>query len=236
MQLPNRFYAIEFDGIHRITINDEYIGTQSELLRALSKSAPKMVKGVLPEGIHLEVSAEGMAMATMVHELNFNTFFRPIVDVNEKVNLVPVWRPPGSEMKFKWIPPKGMLLYFVMYWGGDDDPTRCEPIPYLVAVNPLNKRIYLLPIPNLYDDGRICLGRDIVFSGVPAMTQLEKGVKILMDSRWNGDLLRLDDEHKTHELFRWDSNGKQVLTDRAKDWPNLCTIINSSVYRFVAGL
>jgi hypothetical protein len=163
-----------------------------------------------------------------------------MVDVSEKVCLVPVWqqgKPKAQEMKLTWATPENMRLFVVLYWEcGNKDINSVNPTPYLVALAP-SKRTYLLPLPNLYGDCRICLGRA---GEVPhwkqlggMVPQLNKATEILQNTSWNTDLLRSTPE-ETQKMFRFDADGKQMAIQN--NWWTLCQTVNLGPYEFLGRL
>jgi hypothetical protein len=120
-----------------------------------------------------------------------------------------------------------------MYWEcADRPPQTVKPMVYLVALA-MNKRTYLLPIPNLYEDGRVCLGRENInwaaLGGI--MPQMNRATEILQQTSWNTDLLR-DCSKQTQAIFRFDPDGKQLPVEGT--WIDHCRIINLSPYEFLA--
>ncbi len=235
INLPSTFYAIERDGLHRIYIEDDFIGPQTDLLSNLAKFVPRILPDII-KGTALMVNSTGFAMARRIDSLALHTYYRPMVDVHEKAVMVPVWAPPGSEIKCSWRPPEGMRLFFVQRWEVKDGATAVgvEPLNYLVAMHQETRRTYLLPIPNLHENAQICLGNAHLSSGTfSALEVLGKGVHLLQTSTWNTDLLRSVDR-QTHALFRFDADGNQLPGEG--DWTQWCGPVSNSNYEFIAKL
>jgi hypothetical protein len=243
LEEPQLYFMLKKDGWYRRETNEIFLGPQAEIVRALAKTVPRVIKGVMSEDETLAVTASGLSVARRLRYLKMNTFFRPTVDVSERVSLVPVWKqgkPAATQMNLVWTPPSTMGLYLVLYWevGTAGSINSVEPVPYLVAAS-VNKRTYLLPIPNLYDDGKICLGRDETSRAQTFRTlgglgaQLDAATKILQETTWNVDLLRNVSGH-TQDMFRFDADGKQMPVPN--DWTEHCTLINQSTYEFLGGI
>lgn len=233
-------FEIRDDGIYRRDQTVTYVGPQTDLVKNLSKFAPRIIPGILSANEILAVTSNGLSVARRLASLALHTYFRPMVDVSEKVCLVPVWKqgtPKATEMKLTWVPPDTMGLYIVLYWECKEKSLNAvNPLPYLVSLAP-NKRTYLLPIPNLYGDGRICLGRG--GDAIPWMRlgglvpQLEKATELLQKTSWNTDLLR-DTQRETQAMFRFDPDGKQMAIQA--DWWSLCPTVNLAPYEFLGRL
>lgn len=233
-------FIIREDGFYRRDETLTYVGPCTEMVRNLAKVTPRIIHGLLAGSDVAAFSANGISAARRLDKLALHTFYRPIVDVSERSCLVPVWqqgRPIASEMKFDWIPPENMKLYLVLYWECGQNPvTTVEPLPYLVALSS-EKRTYLLPIPNLYADCRICLGRNpgrfAPLGGI--VPQLDKVMQILQTTSWNTDLLR-NITRQTQAMFRFDANGIQLPI--VGNWVNdrLCEQVNMAQYEFLAKL
>ncbi len=237
--MTNHFFIIKKDGIYSRTETEEYIGPQSSLLETLAKRTPMVIPGIAA-GISVAVTTEGMALAGRLepNKLMLSTHFRPITDTKENVFLVPVWAaqktPASAEHKLEWIPPDGMVLWFVTAWECKDaDPTGHTPKCYLLARDAQDMRYtYLLPMPNLYEDGRICMGDSFRPSGNVPGKQYDIAVKSFMSTDWNNHLI--GNAVNSQEMFKFDGNGKQVAP--TKNWRELCKKTSHPNYAFIVKL
>lgn len=231
--MEGQFYALEDDGFVHYEIHKRYIGPQVTLLESMAKMVPKTLNGLM-EGVSVSVSQDGVSISKRLPTLELNTYFRPIKRGEDLVALVPVFAAPGAEMKFTWVPPDNMGLYFIGRWdtrATSQSLAFIEPMFYLVAKDLRVGKTYLLPLPNLYDDAKICLGSGVRFKGVPALSQLQNAITQLQTTSWNVDLLR-DVAQQTEGLFRYDANGKQMPPVQA--WTQLCKLVNHHAYEFIA--
>lgn len=237
-KLPRRFFAILPDGLHKVTITQEFIGPQTKLLETIAKSTPKVTLHIIP-GTHMMNSNTGMAFAREIEGFDLHTYFKPTVDSNNKAIIQPVWSAPGSEMKCSWKALPDMKLFFVSYFELADgaDARSVEPLHYLIARDN-KKRTYLLPIPNLHNDGRVCMGNGAHFVDMKRspLEMIDMAMTSFLSSKWNADLAGNITE-ATNIMFRFDTEGKQIFPDREKfNWERNCRAINNYNYEFVGKL
>jgi hypothetical protein len=228
--LPTEFYWIGENGFHRTRIATTYIGPETKFLERLAKTVPKAFTNLMP-GIIVAISEEVVSIAKAITEIRLNTFFRPETDADGKVALVPVWRPEqAAALDVTWKPPGSMQLFFVAaQFNGASQKNK-----FYIISRYTNRLTYLLPLPNLYDDGRICLpdGPEEEYAG-PLSSALDMALKSFQTSQWNIDLHRAQD-HADRKMFRFDPDGKQLPIQGS--WPGLCEVINNAAYQFLGGL
>ena len=124
-----------------------------------------------------------------------------------------------------------MQLFFVA--AQFDKPARGENNFYIIAKHTY-RLTYLLPLPNVYDDGKICLpddGSEDVSR--PLSVALDTALKSFQTSQWNVDLYHARN-HEDRKMFRFDPDGKQLPIQG--NWPQLCEVINNAAYQFLGGL
>lgn len=230
MEIPARFFAVEETGFKYYEITSRYVGSQLSILNALVKFVPRMINGLFDDGSVLAVSGEGVSLSRTIDHLMIHTYFKPIKDPKEKVIFIPVFMQPGDQMNLRWEPPKDMQLHVVAYWAGRDGINVTLPDIYLIALSSA-KKTYLLPLPNLYNEGKLCLGHGIgdEFFAKTGMAQLEKAIGILQGSIWNSDLLAHVRTSSTEAMFRFDADGSQLPIEG--DWKSMCDIINYPAYQ-----
>ncbi len=228
--LPTEFYWIGEDGFHRTRIATTYIGPETKFLERLAKTVPKVFTNLMP-GIIVAISEEVVSLAKAITEIRLNTFFRPETDADGKVALVPVWRPEqAAALDVIWKPPGSMQLFFVAaQFNGASQENK-----FYIIARYTNRLTYLLPLPNLYDDGQICLpnGPEEEHTG-PLSSVLDMALKSFQTSQWNMDLHHPQD-HADRKMFRFDPDGKQLPIQGS--WPDLCEVINNAAYQFLGGL
>jgi len=228
--LPSEFYWIGEDGFHRTRITTTYIGPETKFLERLAKTVPKAFTNLMP-GVIVAISEEVVSIAKPIEEIRLKTYFRPETDADGKVALVPVWKPQqAAELDFVWKPPGSMQLFFV---GARFEEPSAETGFYIIA-RYSNRLTYLLPLPNVYDDGKICLPDEVgPQDSQPLSVALDSALKSFQTSQWNIDLHHALN-YADRKMFRFDPDGKQLPIQG--DWPQLCEVINNAAYQFLGGL
>lgn len=230
MEIPHEFYAITKEGFMHYSINSRFIGPQISLLEPLTKYVTREVYGITGSDV-LSVSQVGVSLSRDIDHLSIHTFYRPVKDINDKVILVPVFQQPGAEMNFRWEPPGSMKLYVICFWESTFIINGAAPKIYLVAKDTTTRKTFLLPLPNLYEDARICLGNELEdFIGKSGVDQLGLAIAKLQTAKWNTDLLR-SVHHEVESLFRFDPDGKQLPP--AAPWTTACRAVNHHAYQYL---
>jgi hypothetical protein len=233
--LPSQFCAVEEDGFYEYSINRRYIGPDTKLLEGLSKNVAQIIHGLMPDTV-MAASSAHLALARELRQVNLHTVFRPMTDTENRVSLVPTFQPPGAEMNMEWRPPEGLRLFFIGVWANNRDMISAIPTCYLVARDS-DRRTYLLPLPNLYEDGKICLGNFDSTTEMLRPTVFEtfnRAIEIFDQSKWNTDLLEERRIVNSKRLFRFTPEGESLPPEGA--WPPLCWRTNNTVYQFVGEL
>lgn len=148
----------------------------------------------------------------------------------EKV-MVPIFdSKTETRIEMRWDPPEGMriiLLMMIQRVNAFYHIPKC----YLYAVDQ-RPEYWRLPLPNVFDDGAICEGRQIRKFG----SMLEAALNMLEtfdNSNWNADLW--NDVEKTHRMFRFeaiDGGGFKTLPMDANSWITLCRkTVNSAIQK-----
>lgn len=224
-------------GLERWTFIREYIGHETTAVQHLINRAPTVLPSFMA-GKHMAVSQEAISLAQEVRSLNIHTYFRPMTDVDEKVILVPVFLPhAAAEMKLSWPVPTSMFrVYFVGAWLLSGGLLLVGQMPnfYLIAVS--GKYTYLLPLPNIHDEGRICMGDDIKALNLKKdlPEQFDQALGIFNNSKWNADLLDADVQRWSKRMFRFDPKEKPLPVDGK--WEEMVTRVNSTAYAFLVKL
>lgn len=149
---------------------------------------------------------------------------------------VPVFDPtvPGSiYLTHHWEVPDGMTISLVVCGGGDPQYINRWKVgtAYLVTRVAGVAGSWLLPLPNLYSDARMCLAK----AGMPAqdlprgaLVTLWEGVwDIVKESNWNTDLMPANQD-ASQKLFRFTPAG--MPSPDATTWQECMTRISSTVY------
>lgn len=207
-------------GIVRRSIHDETLPeSDAAITRALLRS-PRIIPyvGLNPLGgvVHLRASDSEFVIASQIPHLNLKTHFAPIKPSEEgDVILAPRWAGEANTVVISpvWSPPPWMKLWFITI---DPREAGTDPTCHLVATSVRKPGIFRLPLPNTYNDGKICPGADQ--AGAMRMirdrsnyvrTALHfESLAMFMNTQWNADL------SPTHEqsdiLFRFNLEGQQI--------------------------
>ena len=160
-------------------------------------------------------------------------FKRSGVDTSELLQLTSEWTPPGD-----------MGLYFVSLMNviGVRDLTH---ICYLAAFDLDQSRRpgnYILPLPNIYNDAKVCMGERWKTGSEGQITQAHRDTRSTLDrhgfamklfdaSSWNADLLDEDRASKATGLFRFSGDGKQISA--SNDWTQFCARVGNDAFGWV---
>lgn len=117
--------------------------------------------------------------------------------------LTPTFNKEAPEKSLWWRNPQGTQFFML-----------CTPNYTYLALTaaPFDGRLMKVPLPNLYEDGRICLGNSFTIDeSVPPHLDAERRLKRLMEAPWNTDLL--PSPSKTAAVFRWGPDEGQIRVD-----------------------
>lgn len=137
--------------------------------------------------------------------------------------MVPVFAPSGLLMTLEWPVPADMELRFASVCeqaGGHWKMGEC----YLFARKTGRPGFLRLPLPNLFDDGRVCMG-DLVVGTVRGETVSECFAAAALSfrtTRWNSDIA--PDQGRTRALFRWRPDRSPVPPPA--DWERYCYTVS----------
>lgn len=120
-------------------------------------------------------------------------------------------------MDLKWTPPEGYVLVFI--WGGTNTS-------YLLLVG--ENRVIRPPFPNLYEDGRICLGNDFQTRGISVFDQCKNAIEYINSSVWNADLIDRMEASCLLALMTYSNEGVQNVP--AENWEGFFQSVSSANY------
>jgi len=151
-----------------------------------------------------------MLMVSAMADLPVRTEWAP--EANGKT-VIPKYFSASDTVKteFSWKPPKGTRLIYVF-----DCISRTS---YLFLLHQVADKwgFYLLPLPNLYETGKICTG---VVAGLDVLTRKNDQVELasflrnsVRQSYWNPDLATNYVDSLTPKMFAFSPDGKQVETN-----------------------
>jgi hypothetical protein len=214
----------------RRTITDEEFSITNEVVAAMASDLVLTVRTVfgLPNDhgpVNLSLGRDRYYTVMLSH-LSIKTAWIFFKDKNILTpnfgsgNVPPV-------MTMKWYPPAEMELYAVF----NLDVIGTILAVYLLAYHHEDKTWWRLPLGNLYDDGKVCMGRTPNPSSTSDQDTIVKWLAILEQSQWNADLW--NSVEKTQRLFQFkplkDSGFEQVPLPKDVNWMSLCDKIGPAI-------
>lgn len=223
-------YALDGLGhFHRLVTQITPLGPRSDLLMAAAQdegvAVPNFARiGELP--VHMYAAREP-AYAVRLPFLRMRTFFRAL-GTGENVHLVPWFVSDQSiDLTCEWKPPYNCDLFFVYRSG------KC----FLIAgyTNPSGQRtLRKMPLPNIHNDGAICMGGWRPPLGETVLDQLNSAVTNFTTSEWNADLLG-EQRSYLSQFMRFSVEGREQLP-ALSPWYNYAAIVAGASYNWVASL
>lgn len=129
----------------------------------------------------------------------------------------------------EWITPDEMWLQLIVKCYTRERKTFIHTI-WLIALDKEN-RAYRLPLANLFEDGRICIG-DILNERVSAQDAVSAVWEQIKNSVWNGDLDMNPDEAKSMFRFKALADGFEQLPPLSH-WKELCRVIAPPILKII---
>lgn len=158
----------------RRQMHEEDLGSQEHILSLLAQDTRVMLKNVFvfnDRPVHILASTNSLAMVTEITSLPFKTYFEPSAD--DPCNMLePCFHPaPGSiQIDDPWIVPAdfGKPLFVVSFARDAYSPTHRFVVAHAYLFLLRNKELFRLIYPNVFDDGRICMGNTWDMDRTPA--------------------------------------------------------------------
>lgn len=196
------------------------------VLEALTESVTRPVRNVLrlPEGgvVHANVGRDDTLYTVALDRLPLHTRFRLVADV-----LVPAFASTSDlELSLVWQAPKDLRLAFVVRTEAEDGGVVIRD-NYLFACD-LRNRAYRLPLPNLFDDCKVCTG-EFERRHQCGAAAVAASVEQFRKSPWNADLMRTVE--RSQQCFRFQPTHESFTTlpIAASDWTTLCDKVSTAV-------
>lgn len=149
----------------RRTINEDRLMSQEDALRnALGATCVNVYNIALMGGepIHGMFSDNGCFLYTRIRTLDYTTYFSCADGAENPVLFAPVYRASnvGSiELKATFKIPDAFPTFFGQYFNPGENSTYYQSNCYMLTTCPeTGKEIYNFPYPNIFDDGRVCMG------------------------------------------------------------------------------
>ena len=209
------------NGWYRVT--EKYIGSVDTIFREyigeMTVSIPNLFKGW---SALVTAKNSYVTMWKMVPSLTLNTKWSVVDESNPQ--LTPTFRDSRDNINLAlpWMPPKDMRMIFAI--------NTQEYYSYFFVFSLKTMRSTILPIPNIYDDGRLCIG-EFHFSD-SLIDDLDRlFVHVFDASDWNSDLLSRVKVAATRKLFSYSVDKQQL--DIPENWEDYTDIISSDTINIV---
>lgn len=163
-------YLLRDGHFYRRDIAEIDLGLQDHILSQISEQQPIMLPRVLTfaEGfIHFLITKTQIAFCTELLQLPFTTWW---MHDKKPDSLIPSWKEIQGSIKISdpWIvPPElGKMIFVVLFNRETESIRSC----YLYLYR--DSELYHFPYPNLFSDGRICMGTVWDTNPTPAKDKL----------------------------------------------------------------
>lgn len=180
---------------YRRNVTETDLGSQEALLANLVSSTPQVIKGVGSfnmKRVDVVSANTTISVVTEIETLPFDCWW----GIQDSTTILPAFHNPGGNTHFKakasWDIAKhtgGTGLMVVSF------EANSRRVRYVYVYIYKNGNVYVPPYPNLYEDGRVCMGDAYGAiagneAGKDLMTQLSSAYESFYSSAQNGDLLR----------------------------------------------
>lgn len=241
---------LEKDGFVRETINREYLGDQSQILRNVATAIPASVLNIgqlnpkIPYRVHAQSKAAHTLVFTRLPEINLSTFYRYMGENKDKC--YPVWQRREAtdfQASFLWRPTTpDLAIWYVMMLAPPAGAGEIGTILagaaikfYLLVVKIGTGGLWKLPFCNIYEDGSICMGayKDEEY-GVPMLERFTKSLAHFWSSPWNTHLheytFTVDGAiHGYTKLLMFNPESGATLKTPT-DWERYCKKVSNTNY------
>lgn len=216
--------------VFRRDVTHTLIGFDSQIVTHESKSM-KLCEGKDFDhgGTRQYISAwavdygEESACLVNFNKLKITTGFRALAADGATVVQLPTFNIGNIEKSMWWSCPVSLWLLV----------RRNEVI--LVAAKPdFDGALYRVPLPNIYDNGRVCMGREYEFPREEPHTVFENHLKHIIDSRWNTDLQ--PDMSRCEAVFRWDDQDNQIQPTADEFLGKCYRVMNNELSKLILSL
>lgn len=214
------------------------LGQQDALLKQLAAGLPTNINNafMLPnaKAVHIQTRSDVITAWTELGKVLLSTVYTANRDgsVHPLFKPKPVTSPPEHEATMEWVPAHArMRLFFVTVFnqGGGLYAWKSS---YLIAKHPQRKEIFRPPLPNIFNDARLCMGNSYVGGGICLADAFLHSLNHINQSKWNSDAMEGMDEACMKALYTFNKDGKQVPTDSEYKWYELpcCRPVNNLYY------
>lgn len=218
---------IEADGTvcRRTTSTSEIVisdAAMSTLTTASISATPNLATAV-GSRIHMVRQSNQLYFTAVLDRFFMRAPFKMFGD-----RLVPNFTGTDPVIEMVWVPPEGCTLKMLI------QPEVGLPRLYCSWFLAFDERgnAWRLPLPNVYDDCRVCTGQPATAYGTH-LGMVADTLEKFRESRWNADLW--SEPEKTQALFQWipHNDGFEQVFPKSDDWTNYSYKISIPVLRFV---
>ncbi|MGZ4961681.1 MAG: hypothetical protein ACXWC8_03910 [Limisphaerales bacterium] len=207
------------------TIHERTLKVQKAVLEELSAHVTREIRQavIVPNwgNAHANVSKDSTVWSIRLGRIPLNTCFGMVGGV-----LVPKFEAAEMQMPLEWKAPESIRLVFVTETKFQGLKTVIQA-NWLFAFNDVGNA-YRLPLPNLYDDCKLCMG-SFTSAHNSAQECLVASLEQFRKSEWNSDLMpSIEDSQR---LFRFKPTNEtfESLPVDAPDWTDLCEKVSTSL-------
>lgn len=218
--------------LYREKVNREEIECTDEIIKSLSKSEFRKTNLVMempgPVPVGLTITGQGDYWTVPIRKLPLKAPFKTIDGV-----FFPQFSATHEPvLPLEWEVPEDMRLALVILTEAGDRVVSIKN-QWLLALDS-EKRCYRLPMGNIYEDGRLCIG-DMKPHHASAQKCIEAELEQFARSQWNGDLD--SSAEQTKALFRFKpvnaKDGKFEQQPPLARWQDLSKKISPSILNFI---
>ena len=237
--LPNPLFFLHDGEIGRLDFSITSLGQQDQLLRDISQQVPTTIPNafMLGESIcHIQVKGEYIVVWTELAKLDLATVYAP----TSTGEFYPVFKKAPTRDTAEvtrtetWLPGLVKLkVYFAVAFKinkSDGQFYADDQTCFLIGRKEETNKNIRPPLPNLYPDGRICMGGLKVVEKVVEIG-FGKALTHLYNSRWNSDLSDGLDLDSIKKIFTF-KDGKNQPPPARFDIAKVaqCVAINHQLY------
>lgn len=196
VKFPNPCFLLEDGEFKRIDFQIMNLGPQDAMLKELSGSMPTTVPSAFTIGENvcgIQVKGASIVVWAELAKLTIDTVYAPVASTGE---FYPMFRSAPNKGTLEqnrqeaWLPNqfKLRLFFIVGFTKSGDSFVASKESCFLVAKKEGQNQTMRPPLPNIYTDGRLCMG-DFGVKEKILEVAFAKALTHLHNSRWNSDLL-----------------------------------------------
>lgn len=242
-------YVLAKDGVKKRHIEETSVSNINDLISEAAAGVPtdlpSVMKGPEPHGtrVHMRATRNRIVLYCMLLRIRLDSIWRPYGAESKKVypfgaksadtdfGATFEWRPFGFDRYPKKAGDKpeckagDMFVYFIFTTTKEGQAWKTGD-NYLIATRMGDKKFYRLPLHNIFDDGRICMGDSYTVQGATLHERFNNALAHFEASPWNTHIAQAHEN--TQALFSFSLKGEQLpIPD---DWHKQCTAVNNTIY------